>query len=377
VPASRLVLSPVPASRRPPAWNHRDSSVVDPLTTPRVSGLHLQFGADARSEVVASWHSLLPMRRARVLLGRPDGGFERTVPAQTVSYTDSKSGQVVYAHHARLERLHADKDYVYAVVHEGAEAEFGSFRTGPSGRSRFTFTSSGDQGTPTTGKRYTPPPGVTIPRPPYVNDNLGSPAAGTSPWAWSGCSRCSTCSTVTCATRTSRSPGSGPGPTSGRTTAAAPGTGRGCRQRRGDPRGAGAGLRVQVAAHHLDLAVTPGELHHRDLVGPRERVDPTPEPGPDLLQDRRRGDRQPQVPGHERDDLPPNLQGRHIPVEIDPIQTLDVQPDVTLEQIIHRHLAAAIPQRDPNRPAQASPAPRRSEAQPHWMSVEVLLDGLV
>ncbi len=106
---------------------------------------------------------------------------------------------------------------------------------------------------------------------------------------------------------------------------------------RGDPRPAGAGLRIQVPAHHLDLAVTPGELHHRDLVGPRERVDPTPEPGPDLLQDRRRGDRQPQVPGHERDDLPPHLQGRHIPVEIDPIQTLDVQPDVTLEQIIDRH----------------------------------------
>ncbi len=92
--------------------------------------------------MVASWHSLQPMRRTRVLLGRPDGGFERTAPAQTVSYTDSKSGQVVYAHHARLERLHADKDYVYAVVHEGAEAEFGSFRTGPSGRSRFSFTTS-------------------------------------------------------------------------------------------------------------------------------------------------------------------------------------------------------------------------------------------
>ena len=158
--------------------DRRDSSGGDPVTTPRVSGLHLQFGADARSEVVASWHSLQPVRRARVLLGRPDGGFERTAPAQTVSYTDAKSGQVVYAHHARLERLHADNDYVYAAVHEGAEAEFGSFRTGPSGRSRFTFTSFGDQGTPTTGKRYTPPPGVTIPSPPYVNDNLGSPAAG-------------------------------------------------------------------------------------------------------------------------------------------------------------------------------------------------------
>jgi len=29
---------------------------------------------------------------------------------------------------------------------------------------------------------------------------------------------------------------------------------------RGDPRPAGAGLRIQVPAHHLDLAVTPGEF---------------------------------------------------------------------------------------------------------------------
>ena len=42
----------------------------------------------------------------------------------------------------------------------------------------FTFTSFGDQGTPTTGKVYVPPAGVTIANPPFVNDNLGSPAAG-------------------------------------------------------------------------------------------------------------------------------------------------------------------------------------------------------
>jgi hypothetical protein len=128
--------------------------------------------------VVVSWHSLQPVHRPRVLQGRPDGGFERSVAADTVSYTDAKSGQVVYAHHARLEHLHPDRDYVYAALHEGAEAEFGSFRTGPRGRAPVTFTSFGDQGTPTTGKRYTPPPGVTIAYPPFVNDNLGSPAAG-------------------------------------------------------------------------------------------------------------------------------------------------------------------------------------------------------
>jgi hypothetical protein len=43
---------------------------------------------------------------------------------------------------------------------------------------RFTFTSVGDQGTPTTGKKFVPPAGITLPVPLFVNDNVGSPAAG-------------------------------------------------------------------------------------------------------------------------------------------------------------------------------------------------------
>jgi len=74
--------------------------------------------------------------------------------------------------------LRPDREYTYAAIHDGAQPEFGSLRTAPRGRSRFTFTSFGDQGTPTTGKVFTPPPGVTLTNPPFVNDNLGSPAAG-------------------------------------------------------------------------------------------------------------------------------------------------------------------------------------------------------
>ncbi|MFC4082481.1 purple acid phosphatase family protein [Amycolatopsis samaneae] len=146
--------------------------------TPAVAGPHLQFGSDASAEVVVSWHSLQPVRRARALLGHPDGRYERSVPAKTVSYTDGKSGQVVYAHHAPLRGLRPDTEYVYAALHDGAEPVMATFRTAPRGRAAFTFTSFGDQGTPTLGKRYTPPSGVTLPNPPYVNDNLGSPAAG-------------------------------------------------------------------------------------------------------------------------------------------------------------------------------------------------------
>jgi hypothetical protein len=150
----------------------------DPVATPPVAGLHLQFGADASSEMVVSWHTLQPVRHPRVMLGRLDGKLEQTVAAAVTSYTDAKSGQVVYACHAKIGRLRADSSYLYGALHDGAAPEFGTFRTAPHGRAPFTFTSFGDQGTPTLGRKYVPPAGVTMPKPPYVNDNLGSPAAG-------------------------------------------------------------------------------------------------------------------------------------------------------------------------------------------------------
>jgi len=148
----------------------------DPVRSPPVHGLHLQFGADASSEMVVSWHTLQTVRLPRVVLGRLDGKLERTVDAQETSYTDAKSGQAVYAYHASLDGLQPSSSHLYAALHDDAEPEFGTFRTAPRGRAPFAFTSFGDQGTPTIGKRYVPPAGVTIPKPPYVNDNLGSPA---------------------------------------------------------------------------------------------------------------------------------------------------------------------------------------------------------
>jgi len=153
-------------------------SLPDPTATPPVAGLHLQFGADASSEMVVSWHTLQTVRNPHVLLGRLDGKLEQTIKAIPTSYTDAKSGQTVYAYHAKLDGLRADKAYLYAARHDGAEPEFGTFRTSPRGRAPFTFTSFGDQGTPSLGKKYVPPAGVTIANPPFVNDNLGSPAAG-------------------------------------------------------------------------------------------------------------------------------------------------------------------------------------------------------
>jgi hypothetical protein len=158
--------------------NRARTRIGNPVHTPRVAGVHLQFGCDAASEITVSWHSLQPVTWPRVLLGSADGHFQRAVNARTVSYTDAKSGRVVYAHHAAITGLHPGTEYLYAAGHDGADPHFATFATAPRGRAPFTFTSFGDQGTPTTGKLYTPPAGVTIANPPFVNDNLGSPAAG-------------------------------------------------------------------------------------------------------------------------------------------------------------------------------------------------------
>ncbi len=145
---------------------------------PGVHGLHLQFGADAASEMVVSWHAMERVRKPRVALGLADGTHVRTVDAAERSYVDAKGKQAVYAYHARLTKLEPGTAYTYAAAHDGAEPAFGTFRTLPRGRTAFTFTSFGDQGTPTLGKRFVPPAGVTLANPPLVNDNLGSPAAG-------------------------------------------------------------------------------------------------------------------------------------------------------------------------------------------------------
>jgi len=183
-----VALAPYVIRARGAAAASDTRGVSDLLPAPPVAGLHLQFGADASSEIVVSWHTLQRVRRARVILGLLDGKLEQTVEADETSYTDAKSGQVVYAYHAKLARLQADAAYLYGALHDGAQPEFGTFRTAPRGRARFTFTSFGDQGTPTLGRRYVPPAfsrllrpflrffGTTVPT--YVNDNLGSPAAG-------------------------------------------------------------------------------------------------------------------------------------------------------------------------------------------------------
>src|ERR1700680_4596139 len=97
-----------PISRRSP----------DPVATPPVAGLHLQFGADASSEMVVSWHTLQSVRNPRVVLGRLDGSLERVVEAKETSYIDAKFGQVVYAYHAKIGQLRDGSAYLYGAAHD-------------------------------------------------------------------------------------------------------------------------------------------------------------------------------------------------------------------------------------------------------------------
>jgi len=111
--------------------------------------VHVQFGADAASQVAVSWAAAAAAARPRVRLGDAEHGFGRYEEAEERVYTEALTGEIVYTYHARLGFLAPDTEYVYEVLHDGAPPVAGTFRTGPRGRSRgFRFTSFGDQSIP-------------------------------------------------------------------------------------------------------------------------------------------------------------------------------------------------------------------------------------
>src|ERR1700759_3485497 len=69
---------------------------------PPVMGLHLQFGEDASSEMIVSWSALERVENPRVLLGHLDGKLLQAAKAEAATYTDAKSGRMVYVWHAKL-----------------------------------------------------------------------------------------------------------------------------------------------------------------------------------------------------------------------------------------------------------------------------------
>src|SRR5262245_23790719 len=130
-------------STGPTVWRQPDTAGAPPADL-----LHLQFGADTARSMVVSWSTPAPVRRPRVRLGTPAGGFGRVVAASAKTYTEGISGETVLTYHAHLDHLHPDHDYVYEVLADGAAPVTGTFRTAPEGRTPFRFTSFGDQAIP-------------------------------------------------------------------------------------------------------------------------------------------------------------------------------------------------------------------------------------
>src|SRR5215472_4240102 len=121
----------------------------DAVGAPGPEQVHVQFGADAASQVAVSWATPVAVPRPRLRLGHTAGDFGLEVDAEVRTYTEALTGQTVWTYHARLDGLEPDRHFVYQVVNDGAAPVSGMFRTGPRGRSRgFRFTSFGDQSIP-------------------------------------------------------------------------------------------------------------------------------------------------------------------------------------------------------------------------------------
>lgn len=121
---------------------------TDATGVPGPEQLHLQFGPDAATQMVASWATPVPVAQTRLRLGTLDGGFGTTIDAVMRTYTEAITGQPVWTYHAVLDHLEPATDHVYEVLHDGAPPIGGRFRTGTLGRAPFRFTSFGDLSIP-------------------------------------------------------------------------------------------------------------------------------------------------------------------------------------------------------------------------------------
>ncbi len=137
----------VPLAVRRPA-----SALVRTADTAGAAGpeqVHVQFGADAASQVAVSWATAAAVSRPRLRLGLASSDFGLQVPAEERTYTEALTGETAWTYHAHLHGLRPDTHYVYQVLNDGAAPVSGMFRTGPRGRSGgFRFTSFGDQSVP-------------------------------------------------------------------------------------------------------------------------------------------------------------------------------------------------------------------------------------
>jgi hypothetical protein len=110
--------------------------------------IHLTWGENPSTSVVASWASPDPATRPRVRIG------QRVIPAEPRQYTDGINGETVWTYHASVGGLRPGATYAYTVTADNdgnaADPFSATFRTAPAGRTAFRFTSFGDLATPNT-----------------------------------------------------------------------------------------------------------------------------------------------------------------------------------------------------------------------------------
>jgi hypothetical protein len=120
-----------------------------------------------------------------------------------------------------------------------------------------------------------------------------------------------------------------------------------------------------VVANVVELAVIPARAvrllqpQHRDVAVVGEAAHRPPEPVPDLLEQRRRRQREPEMVMQEPGHLPRHLQLGHVRVQIQPIHAVDLEGHMPIEHLVdvgHRRHARslhargrALPTRQPHR----------------------------
>ena len=105
---------------------------------------------------------------------------------------------------------------------------------------------------------------------------------------------------------------------------------------RGHPGPAGGCLPGQVRLHDLQLGLVLAEPDPGNVIGLGERGHRPAESVTELAEQRRRGERESQVPGQERHHLRAGLQDRHVSVQVDPVQAFDIQCGMPIQHVAHR-----------------------------------------
>jgi len=121
----------------------------DSAGAPPPEQVHLQFGADASSQVSVSWAAPSAVARPRLQLGPAGLPASWQVEADERVCTDALTGVTAFTYHASVGSLEPGSRYAYQVLHDGSPPVPGTFSTAPRGRSApFRFTSFGDQSVP-------------------------------------------------------------------------------------------------------------------------------------------------------------------------------------------------------------------------------------